>query len=157
MCSPNGSLCDWFSQKCANARLSSLISSFSPTDEGLEGGTAEQLSTSLARASPELRKCVASCKRIAESTRKQNNFQNVRSVKFFSFHHTFTCRVFAGLHQFWSLISTNTGERRVVPSGPCLRQGLLSCHSDGVFHRYYWDLPHGSFQPASFLTFPGRF
>ncbi|XP_075875854.1 acetylcholine receptor subunit gamma [Nelusetta ayraudi] len=44
--------------------------------EGLEGGTAEQLSTGLARASPELRKCVASCKHIAETTRQQNNFQN---------------------------------------------------------------------------------
>lgn len=53
------------------------------TDEGLEGGTAEQLSTNLARASPEVRKCVASCKHIAETARQQNNFQNVRSVFFF--------------------------------------------------------------------------
>ncbi|XP_068196327.1 acetylcholine receptor subunit gamma [Antennarius striatus] len=44
--------------------------------DGLEGGTAEQLSANLAKASPELNKCVASCKHIAETTRKQNNFQN---------------------------------------------------------------------------------
>ncbi|XP_047445700.1 acetylcholine receptor subunit gamma [Mugil cephalus] len=43
---------------------------------GLEGGTAEQLSTSLAKASPELKQCVASCKHIAETARQQNNFQN---------------------------------------------------------------------------------
>lgn len=54
------------------------------TDEGLEGGSAEQLSTNLARASPEVRKCVTSCKHIAETARQQNNFQNVRS--FFFFH-----------------------------------------------------------------------
>ncbi|TKS79928.1 Acetylcholine receptor subunit gamma [Collichthys lucidus] len=44
--------------------------------DGLEGGTAEHLSTSLAKASPELKKCVASCKHIAETARQQNNFQN---------------------------------------------------------------------------------
>uniref|UniRef100_A0A3P8W917 Cholinergic receptor, nicotinic, gamma n=1 Tax=Cynoglossus semilaevis TaxID=244447 RepID=A0A3P8W917_CYNSE len=43
---------------------------------GLEGGTAEQLGASLARASPELRQCVASCKHIAETARQQNSFQN---------------------------------------------------------------------------------
>lgn len=43
---------------------------------GLEGGTADQLTISLAKASPELKKCVASCKHIAETTRQQNNFQN---------------------------------------------------------------------------------
>lgn len=61
---------------------------FSPTDEGLEGGTAEQLSTGLARASPELTKCVASCKHIAETTRQQNNFQNVSFVLLLPVHHT---------------------------------------------------------------------
>ncbi|XP_028283514.1 acetylcholine receptor subunit gamma [Parambassis ranga] len=44
--------------------------------DGLEGGTAEQLSTSLAKASPELKQCVASCKHIAETARQQSNFQN---------------------------------------------------------------------------------
>uniref|UniRef100_A0A671WQ99 Cholinergic receptor, nicotinic, gamma n=1 Tax=Sparus aurata TaxID=8175 RepID=A0A671WQ99_SPAAU len=44
--------------------------------DGLEGGTAEQLSISLAKASPELKKCVASCKHIAETARQQSNFQN---------------------------------------------------------------------------------
>ncbi|XP_053186680.1 acetylcholine receptor subunit gamma [Scomber japonicus] len=44
--------------------------------EGLVEGTAEQLSTSLAKASPELRQCVASCKHIAETARHQNDFQN---------------------------------------------------------------------------------
>ncbi|MEQ2293249.1 hypothetical protein AMECASPLE_031354 [Ameca splendens] len=43
---------------------------------GLKGGTAEQLSVSLAQASPELRQCVASCKHIAEAARQQNNFQS---------------------------------------------------------------------------------
>lgn len=46
-------------------------------DEGLEEGTAEELSASLAKVSPELRQCVASCKHIAETARHQNNFQNV--------------------------------------------------------------------------------
>lgn len=50
------------------------------TDDGLEGGTAEQLSISLAKASPELKKCVASCKHIAETARQQSNFQNVSST-----------------------------------------------------------------------------
>ncbi|KAM6989300.1 acetylcholine receptor subunit gamma [Tautogolabrus adspersus] len=45
-------------------------------NSGLEGGTAEQISASLARASPQLRQCVASCKHIAETARQQNNFQN---------------------------------------------------------------------------------
>ncbi|KAF0047026.1 hypothetical protein F2P81_000659 [Scophthalmus maximus] len=43
---------------------------------GLDGGTAEQLGTSLAKASPELKQCVASCKHIAETARQHNNFQN---------------------------------------------------------------------------------
>uniref|UniRef100_A0A3Q2ZSP7 Cholinergic receptor, nicotinic, gamma n=1 Tax=Kryptolebias marmoratus TaxID=37003 RepID=A0A3Q2ZSP7_KRYMA len=40
------------------------------------GDSAEQLSVSLARASPELKQCVASCKHIAETTRQQSNFQS---------------------------------------------------------------------------------
>ncbi|XP_044223723.1 acetylcholine receptor subunit gamma [Thunnus albacares] len=44
--------------------------------EGLEEGTAEELSASLAKVSPELRQCVASCKHIAETARHQKNFQN---------------------------------------------------------------------------------
>uniref|UniRef100_H3C0J7 Cholinergic receptor, nicotinic, gamma n=1 Tax=Tetraodon nigroviridis TaxID=99883 RepID=H3C0J7_TETNG len=44
--------------------------------EGLDGGTPEQLSISLAKASPEVKKCVASCKHIAETARQHNNFQN---------------------------------------------------------------------------------
>ncbi|XP_071782933.2 acetylcholine receptor subunit gamma [Centroberyx gerrardi] len=44
--------------------------------DGLEEGTAEQLGTSLAKASPEVKQCVASCKHIAESARQQSNFQS---------------------------------------------------------------------------------
>uniref|UniRef100_A0A673AM25 Cholinergic receptor, nicotinic, gamma n=1 Tax=Sphaeramia orbicularis TaxID=375764 RepID=A0A673AM25_9TELE len=44
--------------------------------DGLDGGSAEQLSVSLARASPELKQCVASCKHIAETAKQQSNFQN---------------------------------------------------------------------------------
>ncbi|XP_037837865.1 acetylcholine receptor subunit gamma isoform X2 [Kryptolebias marmoratus] len=44
--------------------------------DGLSGDSAEQLSVSLARASPELKQCVASCKHIAETTRQQSNFQS---------------------------------------------------------------------------------
>uniref|UniRef100_A0A8C2X5G3 Cholinergic receptor, nicotinic, gamma n=1 Tax=Cyclopterus lumpus TaxID=8103 RepID=A0A8C2X5G3_CYCLU len=36
----------------------------------------EQLSASLAKASPQLKQCVSSCKHIAETARQQNNFQN---------------------------------------------------------------------------------
>uniref|UniRef100_A0A3Q3K293 Cholinergic receptor, nicotinic, gamma n=1 Tax=Monopterus albus TaxID=43700 RepID=A0A3Q3K293_MONAL len=50
--------------------------------DGLEAGTAEQLSISLARASPELKQCVASCKHIAETARQQNNFQNLNEEWF---------------------------------------------------------------------------
>lgn len=46
-------------------------------DDGLEAGTAEQLGISLAKASPEVKQCVASCKHIAEAARQQSNFQNV--------------------------------------------------------------------------------
>ena len=51
----------------------------SDSDDGMEGGTAEQLGASLVNASPELKQCVASCKHIAETARQQNNFQNVSS------------------------------------------------------------------------------
>ncbi|XP_041848635.1 acetylcholine receptor subunit gamma [Melanotaenia boesemani] len=44
--------------------------------DGIKGGTAEQLGTSLAQASPELKQCVASCKHIAETARQQSNFQS---------------------------------------------------------------------------------
>ncbi|XP_026230724.1 acetylcholine receptor subunit gamma [Anabas testudineus] len=44
--------------------------------DGLEAGTAEQLGVSLAKASPELKQCVASCKHIAETAKQQSNFQN---------------------------------------------------------------------------------
>lgn len=53
------------------------------TDDGLEGGTSEQLAISLAKVSPEVKKCVASCKHIAETARQHNNFQNVRSTFLF--------------------------------------------------------------------------
>lgn len=53
---------------------------FAVTEDGFEEGTAEQLSASLAKASPQLRQCVISCKHIAETARQQNNFQNVRST-----------------------------------------------------------------------------
>lgn len=43
---------------------------------GLQGGTAEQLSANLANASAELRQCVSSCKHIAETAKQQNIFQN---------------------------------------------------------------------------------
>ncbi|XP_041697209.2 acetylcholine receptor subunit gamma-like isoform X1 [Coregonus clupeaformis] len=42
----------------------------------LEGGTAQDLGTSLAQASPEVRQCVESCKHIAKSARQQNNFES---------------------------------------------------------------------------------
>lgn len=44
--------------------------------DGLNGGTAQQLSDSLAQASPEVKQCVAFCKYIAETARQQNNFQS---------------------------------------------------------------------------------
>ena len=51
-------------------------------DDGIRGGSAENLYTSLAHASPELKQCVASCKHIAETARQQNNFQNVSSYTY---------------------------------------------------------------------------
>ncbi|XP_054625410.1 acetylcholine receptor subunit gamma isoform X2 [Dunckerocampus dactyliophorus] len=53
-----------------------IKSVFEKLNKGLEGGTAERLSVSLAKAAPELKQCVASCKHIAETTRQHNNFQN---------------------------------------------------------------------------------
>lgn len=44
--------------------------------EGLDGGSATHLGTSLAKASPQLQKCVAACKHIAETTRQQNQFES---------------------------------------------------------------------------------
>ncbi|XP_040026936.2 acetylcholine receptor subunit gamma isoform X3 [Gasterosteus aculeatus] len=41
----------------------------------LEGGTAEQLSASLGKASSQLQQCVSSCKHIAKTARQQNNFK----------------------------------------------------------------------------------
>uniref|UniRef100_A0A3Q3D1N0 Cholinergic receptor, nicotinic, gamma n=1 Tax=Hippocampus comes TaxID=109280 RepID=A0A3Q3D1N0_HIPCM len=49
---------------------------FALLDKGLEEGTAERLSLSLAKAAPELKQCIASCKHIAETTRQQSNYQN---------------------------------------------------------------------------------
>ncbi|XP_037314787.2 acetylcholine receptor subunit gamma [Pungitius pungitius] len=45
-------------------------------DDGLEGGTAEQLSASLGKASPQLKQCVSACKHIAKTAGQQNNFKN---------------------------------------------------------------------------------
>lgn len=119
------------------------------TDDGLEGGSAEQLSASLAKASPQLKQCVASCKHIAETARKQNNFQSVSST--FQY-------VLIFLGSSTSVIISHVlpapGERRVVPGRPGDRQGLLHCHGVGVFYRHDWDLPDGSFQPAPLLAFP---
>ncbi|KAG9278197.1 acetylcholine receptor subunit gamma [Astyanax mexicanus] len=42
----------------------------------LEGDTVQDLSSSLAMASPEVQQCVESCKHIAESTKRQNDFQS---------------------------------------------------------------------------------
>ena len=125
----------------------------SDSDDGMEGGTAEQLGASLANASPELKKCVASCKHIAETARQKNNFQNVSS-----YIHTFIYDILAGGNiSLRSLTSVfNAGEWGVVPGCPGDRQSLLHRHDAGVFHRHHWDLPDGPLQPASLLTFPGR-
>lgn len=50
------------------------------TEDELEGGTAEQLSASLGKASSQLQQCVSSCKHIAKTARQQNNFKKVRST-----------------------------------------------------------------------------
>ncbi|XP_077370425.1 acetylcholine receptor subunit gamma [Festucalex cinctus] len=52
-----------------------LKSVFDTLEKGLEEGTAERLSLSLAKAAPELKQCIASCKHIAETTKQQNKFQ----------------------------------------------------------------------------------
>lgn len=46
-------------------------------DNGLEGGTAEQLTAGLAKACPALKQCVVSCKHMAETARQQSTFQSV--------------------------------------------------------------------------------
>nr|XP_015216581.1 PREDICTED: acetylcholine receptor subunit gamma [Lepisosteus oculatus] len=43
---------------------------------GLEGGTAQDIDTSLAQASPEVRLCVEACNHIAASARESNDFQS---------------------------------------------------------------------------------
>ncbi|XP_061776162.1 acetylcholine receptor subunit gamma isoform X2 [Nerophis ophidion] len=53
-----------------------MKSVFEKLNKGLEGGTSERLGVSLAKAAPELKQCVASCKHIAETTKKHNIFQN---------------------------------------------------------------------------------
>ncbi|XP_057714130.1 acetylcholine receptor subunit gamma isoform X1 [Corythoichthys intestinalis] len=53
-----------------------MKSVFETLNNGLEGVTAERLSMSLAKAAPELRQCVASCKHIAETTRQQKTFKH---------------------------------------------------------------------------------
>lgn len=58
--------------KCIN-----ITHKYMAPDDGLEGGTAQHLVNSLAKASPELKQCVASCKHIAETARQQNDFQSV--------------------------------------------------------------------------------
>lgn len=45
----------------------------------------------------------------------------------------------------------------MVPGWPRHRQGLLFCHSIGVFYRHNRDLPDGPFQPASLLAFSWGF
>lgn len=46
----------------------------------LDGVSAEKLESSLAKLSPELKQCVASCKHIAETARGQNHFQSVSAT-----------------------------------------------------------------------------
>lgn len=115
------------------------------TDDGLDGGTPEQLGISLAKASPEVKKCVASCKHIAETARQQSNFQNVRST--FLFVH-----LIFKMHDWESL--NNSGEWRVVPGRPGDWQGLLYRHGICVFYRHNRGLPDGAFQPATLRAFP---
>ncbi|KAG7273509.1 hypothetical protein CRUP_015885 [Coryphaenoides rupestris] len=49
---------------------------FEKLHRNLDGSSAEQLESSLAKMSPELNQCVASCKHIAETARGQNHFQS---------------------------------------------------------------------------------
>ncbi|XP_066565897.1 acetylcholine receptor subunit gamma isoform X2 [Amia ocellicauda] len=58
------------------AREGLMKSVLQKIQNGLEGGTVQDLSNSLAQASPEVRQCVASCNHIATSIQKQNDFQN---------------------------------------------------------------------------------
>ncbi|XP_056149874.1 acetylcholine receptor subunit gamma [Lampris incognitus] len=60
----------------AHERNSFVKSVFEKLPNGLEGDTAELLGASLAKASPEINKCVGSCKHIAETIRQQNDFQS---------------------------------------------------------------------------------
>ncbi|XP_061835717.1 acetylcholine receptor subunit gamma [Nerophis lumbriciformis] len=53
-----------------------MKSVFEKLNKGLEEGTSEKLGYSLAKAAPELKQCVASCKHIAETTKQHNIFQN---------------------------------------------------------------------------------
>ncbi|KAL6467885.1 hypothetical protein MHYP_G00235620 [Metynnis hypsauchen] len=53
-----------------------MRSALEKIQNGLEGDTVQDLSSSLAMASPEVQQCVASCKHIAESTKQQNDFQS---------------------------------------------------------------------------------
>ncbi|XP_051943180.1 acetylcholine receptor subunit gamma [Hippocampus zosterae] len=53
-----------------------MKSVFETLNKDLKEGTAERLSLSLAKAAPELKQCIASCKHIAETTRQQSNYQN---------------------------------------------------------------------------------
>ncbi|KAL7851319.1 hypothetical protein AOLI_G00216750 [Acnodon oligacanthus] len=53
-----------------------MRSALEKIQNGLEGDTLQDLSSSLAMASPEVQQCVASCKHIAESTKQQNDFQS---------------------------------------------------------------------------------
>lgn len=115
------------------------------TDDGLDGGTPEQIGISLAKASPEVKKCVASCKHIAETARQQSNFQNVRSTFLF-------VQLIFRVHDWEFFI--NSGEWRVVPGCQGDWQGLLYRHGICVFYRHGRHLPDGAFQPASHHAFP---
>ncbi|KAM4605285.1 acetylcholine receptor subunit gamma [Polymixia lowei] len=53
-----------------------IKSVFEKLQDGFDASTAEKLGAGLAKASPELKQCVASCKHIAETARQQNNFQS---------------------------------------------------------------------------------
>lgn len=118
------------------------------TDDGLDGGSPEQLGISLAKASPEVKKCVASCKHIAETARQQSNFQNVRSTVLI-FHPICKMHDWESLH--------HSGEWRVVPGCPGDWQSLLYRHGICVFYRHNRGLPDGAFQPASLRAFPQGF
>lgn len=121
-------------------------------DDGLEVGTAEELSTSLAKASPELKQCVASCKHIAETAKQQSTFQNVSSTVIRL--HAFSCLSQHQRSDNSKRSCLTPGEWRVVPARPGDWQSLLYRHGVGVFYRHHRNLPDGPFQPAPLLTFP---